>query len=488
MKNSQHLKAYVQLHPENKMAWYLLGKEYYKNGQHGKANYCFNQAGEVYEAFEHSKVPADMLREYEEGLLQNARQRHASRLKLRRTMVAVVLLLLAFLPAAVAPGSDVAVPDVLAEDNSGTQVPSQLPVAALPEINADNGSNMTDPVPEAKLAFTAQAADAVSSGQSVARIVKNGAANSTTAILGMKRSGQWLLWKKGLPLAATAAKNAQGQTVYQSYDPASCSCQPPEAGELKKQGEAWQESEEQLAVLWSAMRSFKNSKGKLPESLAKLVGPFPKNWLGGTTPLMKEKFAAIRAAAAGPAARKPLHQGGEPTAPEASGIPAGSGGGGRNDTASDWQMPFFDRPLTIIVDKQKHRLAITSGSIILRNYEVGLGGDKTPEGSFFISDKVVNPNGRSNGEFGSRGMQLSDSNYAIHGTDEPDSIGKDDSLGCIRMNRKDVEELFAMVPMGTKVRISKGVLPEELLLPEERFPSGTPQNQTNPRKVYHWLN
>lgn len=54
-------------------------------------------------------------------------------------------------------------------------------------------------------------------------------------------------------------------------------------------------------------------------------------------------------------------------------------------------------------------------------------------------------------------MQLSDSNYAIHGTDEPESIGKDESLGCIRMSRKDVEELFAMVPMGTKVQISKGV-------------------------------
>lgn len=36
MKNSQHLKAYVQMHPDNKMAWYLLGKEYYKNGQQGK--------------------------------------------------------------------------------------------------------------------------------------------------------------------------------------------------------------------------------------------------------------------------------------------------------------------------------------------------------------------------------------------------------------------------------------------------------------------
>ncbi|MNW66472.1 putative L,D-transpeptidase YkuD [compost metagenome] len=85
-------------------------------------------------------------------------------------------------------------------------------------------------------------------------------------------------------------------------------------------------------------------------------------------------------------------------------------------------------------------------------------------------------------------MQLSDTNYAIHGTNEPDSIGKDESLGCIRMKREDVEELFAMVPMGTKVQISKGVLPDELMLPGERYPSRTPPDQTNPNKVYHWLN
>lgn len=103
MKNSQHLKAYVQMHPDNKMAWYLLGKEYYKNGQQGKANYCFNQAGEVYEAFEHSKVPAETLREYEEGLLQASRQRDRRQQRFRYIMLGLMLLLLVMVPSAVAP-------------------------------------------------------------------------------------------------------------------------------------------------------------------------------------------------------------------------------------------------------------------------------------------------------------------------------------------------------------------------------------------------
>lgn len=186
---------------------------------------------------------------------------------------------------------------------------------------------------------------------------------------------------------------------------------------------------------------------------------------------MKAKFASLRAAAS-PAVPQVPAATAKPDTATATGIPAAVQGSKSPEASGDAasEMPFFTGPLTIIVDKQKHRLAVTSGSIILRNYEIGLGGDKTPEGTFTITDKVVNPNGHDNGEFGSRGMQLSDSNYAIHGTNEPDSIGKDESLGCIRMNRKDVEELFAMVPMGTKVQITKGVLPEELLLPEEAYP------------------
>jgi len=151
------------------------------------------------------------------------------------------------------------------------------------------------------------------------------------------------------------------------------------------------------------------------------------------------------------------------------------------------QRPYFAEPYEIIVDTQAHVLAVVSGNVIVRSYPVGLGGDKTPEGTFAISEKVMNPNGRDNGEFGSRGMQLSDTNYAIHGTNEPDSIGKDESLGCIRMGKKDVEELFDLVPKGTKVEIGKGILPKLKNVPAERFALGDRQDQTNPHRTYHWL-
>ncbi|WP_342565531.1 L,D-transpeptidase [Paenibacillus sp. FSL R7-0345] len=480
MKNSQHLKAYVQMHPDNKMAWYLLGKEYYKNGQQGKANYCFNQAGEVYEAFERSKVPAEMLREYEDGLLKVEHERHQARLRKRRLLVAMAVTLLVLLPSTAPEGTETGTQATLASLLSGADETAAEAAADASEADEPASPEETEP----ELAFTALAVDSAASGGAFAQLLQGGA-RSAIAILGMERSGKWLLWKDKLPLAATVVKNGKGRAVYQSYDKTACACEPPESGALQQQAGQWQRQQEQLAVLWSAIRAYKNSKGNLPQSLAVLTGAFPGNWLGGTTPLMKEKFASVRSAAAAGMAQQPAAEAGGKDSSAGGEAGAGTaqaaGSGGR-------ELPYFTGPLTIIVDKQNHRLAVTSGSVILRNYEVGLGGSRTPEGSFTITDKVVNPNGRDNGEFGSRGMQLSDSNYAIHGTDEPESIGKDESLGCIRMSRKDVEELFAMVPMGTKVQISKGGLPDELLVPADRYPSETPANQTNPNKVYHWLN
>lgn len=53
-------------------------------------------------------------------------------------------------------------------------------------------------------------------------------------------------------------------------------------------------AQEELATLWSAMRSYQNHKGKLPASLAELTRPFPENWIGGTTPVMKREFKSLK--------------------------------------------------------------------------------------------------------------------------------------------------------------------------------------------------
>ena len=50
-------------------------------------------------------------------------------------------------------------------------------------------------------------------------------------------------------------------------------------------------------------------------------------------------------------------------------------------------------------------------------------------------------------------MGFSVKGYGIHGTNEPKSIGKAASHGCIRMARKDLEEIYEMVSVGDLVEL-----------------------------------
>jgi lipoprotein-anchoring transpeptidase ErfK/SrfK len=52
---------------------------------------------------------------------------------------------------------------------------------------------------------------------------------------------------------------------------------------------------------------------------------------------------------------------------------------------------------------------------------------------------------------GARAMYLGSSQYRIHGTNDPTTIGKFVSSGCIRMTNEDVADLFSRVGVGTKV-------------------------------------
>jgi lipoprotein-anchoring transpeptidase ErfK/SrfK len=54
---------------------------------------------------------------------------------------------------------------------------------------------------------------------------------------------------------------------------------------------------------------------------------------------------------------------------------------------------------------------------------------------------------------GAAALLLADHELAIHGTNEPNSIGGFASWGCIRMQNRDVMDLFGRVSVGTPVII-----------------------------------
>lgn len=108
---------------------------------------------------------------------------------------------------------------------------------------------------------------------------------------------------------------------------------------------------------------------------------------------------------------------------------------------------------SITIDVNNHTLNLIHNGIINKVYPVAVGKSSTPtpKGTFKIVNKAMNPGG----PFGARwlGLNAPYGDYGIHGTNNPSSIGKNISNGCIRMYNKDVIELYNLVQLGTTVKI-----------------------------------
>jgi len=113
-----------------------------------------------------------------------------------------------------------------------------------------------------------------------------------------------------------------------------------------------------------------------------------------------------------------------------------------------------------------------AGSTFVTSFRVGLGkDDSTPLGMWQAAGKLKNPAYYSPrgegiiaaddpknplGEFwigltGIDGHAVGKASYGIHGTIEPDSIGKQSSMGCIRLTNENVERVYDRVQVGAKV-------------------------------------
>lgn len=116
------------------------------------------------------------------------------------------------------------------------------------------------------------------------------------------------------------------------------------------------------------------------------------------------------------------------------------------------------------------------GSMYVKTFRVGLGSDdSTPVGTWLVgADKLKNPvyySPRGEGVIaaddpknplgerwlpleGIEGDAVGKQSYGLHGTIEPDSIGKNMSLGCIRMLNEDVELVYDLLVAGkSKVKV-----------------------------------
>ncbi len=130
-----------------------------------------------------------------------------------------------------------------------------------------------------------------------------------------------------------------------------------------------------------------------------------------------------------------------------------------------------EAPGTVIIDTGNTALYFVLGQGRAIRYGVGVGRDGfTWSGVQTISRKATWPDwhppaemiarqpylprfiaGGPGNPLGARAMYLGSSVYRIHGTNDPSTIGKFVSSGCIRLTNEDVADLFSRVDVGTRV-------------------------------------
>ena len=133
-------------------------------------------------------------------------------------------------------------------------------------------------------------------------------------------------------------------------------------------------------------------------------------------------------------------------------------------------------PGTIIVKTDQRRLYyVIDGKHALR-FRVGVGrAGKEWTGQAKIEGKYVKPawsppdeirrehpslpevipGGATNNPMGAAALTMRGGEYAIHGTNNPQSIGGFVSYGCIRMYNRDIRELYRLVDVGTPVIVER---------------------------------
>src|SRR5918999_2300125 len=125
---------------------------------------------------------------------------------------------------------------------------------------------------------------------------------------------------------------------------------------------------------------------------------------------------------------------------------------------------------TIVVRTNERRLYLVTGQNRAIRYTVGVGrANKQWFGTTWVASKHVRPawsppaeirRGRPNyviesgsprNPMGAAALVLADNELAIHGTNNPGSVGGFVSWGCIRMHNKDIMDLYGRVSVGTPV-------------------------------------
>lgn len=125
----------------------------------------------------------------------------------------------------------------------------------------------------------------------------------------------------------------------------------------------------------------------------------------------------------------------------------------------------------IVVSIPDRKLAVMESDRVIKIFPTAVGAPESPspagvykivtsipDPTWYGKGKIIGP-GKAN-PLGTRWLGLSIKGYGIHGTNNPASIGRNASHGCVRMRNRDVEALFGMVTVGDQVELYADRTPE----------------------------
>ena len=135
------------------------------------------------------------------------------------------------------------------------------------------------------------------------------------------------------------------------------------------------------------------------------------------------------------------------------------------------EYPTKEGPGTVVIDTAHTYLYLMLGGGRALRYGIGVGREGfTWSGVETIARKTEWPDwippaemvarqpylprwvaGGPSNPLGARALYLGNTEYRIHGTNQPSTIGGHVSSGCIRMLNEDVMDLYSRVHLGTKV-------------------------------------
>jgi lipoprotein-anchoring transpeptidase ErfK/SrfK len=119
--------------------------------------------------------------------------------------------------------------------------------------------------------------------------------------------------------------------------------------------------------------------------------------------------------------------------------------------------------VSVSIDLSARRLVVRRGDRVVRKVTVAVGrpSTPTPKGRFAVTDKL--PGARYSSSYGCCILALSahqpnlplgwqgGDRIAVHGTNDPSSIGTAASAGCPRAGARDMRYLMRRVPLGAPV-------------------------------------